>query len=126
MARQARRDTAPELALRHELYRNGLRYRVDWPIPGLRRRRADVAFPRWRIAIFVDGCFWHSCPEHRTAPKNNSTWWTSKLEGNVLRDRETDEHLRALGWLVLRCWEHEPSTDVARKVVATVNAAMSK
>lgn len=107
MSRQARRDTAPELAVRRELHRRGLRFRVDWPLPGLARRRADVVFTRQKVAIFVDGCFWHSCPEHRTAPASNSAWWVNKLENNVRRDRQTDDHLRGLGWTVLRFWEHE-------------------
>lgn len=108
MSRQRRRDTAPELALRRELHRRGLRFRVDHPVPGLPRRRADVVLTRARIAVFVDGCFWHGCPVHATWPAENARWWAAKLRRNVERDRETDEHLRALGWTVLRFWEHEP------------------
>jgi len=107
MSRQARRDTAPEVALRRELHRRGLRFRVDWPLPGLPRRRADIAFTRRKVAVFVDGCFWHSCPEHATAPVSNGGWWADKLANNVRRDRQTDKHLRSLGWSVLRFWEHE-------------------
>jgi DNA mismatch endonuclease (patch repair protein) len=107
MSRQARRDTAPEVALRRELHRRGLRFRVDWPLPGMPRRRADIAFTRSRVAVFVDGCFWHSCPEHRTAPAANRAWWAAKLDANESRDRNTNEHLAALGWTVLRFWEHE-------------------
>jgi len=106
MSRQRRRDTEPELLLRRELHRRGLRFRVDAPIPGLPRRRADVVFTRARIAVFVDGCFWHGCPEHATHPATNAQWWAAKLTRNVERDRETDEHLRAAGWTVLRYWEH--------------------
>ena len=83
-----------------------MRFRVDAPIPGLPRRRADVVFTRARIAVFVDGCFWHGCPEHATHPARNAEWWATKLARNVERDRETDEHLRATGWTVLRFWEH--------------------
>src|SRR3954449_1480262 len=77
MSRQARRDTAPEVALRRELHRRGMRFRVDWPLPTMPRRRADIAFTRRHIAVFVDGCFWHACPEHGTAPNSNAAWWTA-------------------------------------------------
>lgn len=120
MSRQARRDTAPELALRSELHRRGLRYRVDWPLPGMPRRRADIAFTRAKIAVFVDGCFWHSCPEHGTDAKANAEWWAAKLAANVRRDRETGERLRAAGWAVLRFWEHETTMDAADEVAELV------
>jgi len=107
MQRQRRADTRPELALRRELHRRGLRYRVDVPVlPGL-RRRADVVFPRQRIAVFVDGCFWHACPQHGTSPKANAAWWREKLGANVERDRDTDHRLREAGWTPIRIWEHE-------------------
>lgn len=117
MSHQARRDTAPEVALRRELHRRGLRFRVDWPLPGLPRRRADIAFTRRKVAIFLDGCFWHSCPEHATAPGSNARWWADKLANNVRRDRQTDEHLRSLGWTVLRFWEHEDPTTCASQII---------
>lgn len=107
MSRQSTRDTEPELLLRRELHRRGFRYRVDQPLPGMPRRRADILFTRAKVAVFVDGCFWHGCPEHKTSPVNNAAWWTAKLARNVERDRETDAHLSALGWRVLRVWEHE-------------------
>lgn len=116
MSRQARRDTAPEVALRRELHHRGLRFRVDRPIPGMPRRRTDLLFTRARVAVFVDGCFWHSCPEHRTAPKTNGSWWEDKLAHNARRDHETDEHLTALGWVVLRFWEHESAATAADAV----------
>jgi DNA mismatch endonuclease (patch repair protein) len=122
MSRQARRDTAPEVALRRELHRRGLRFRVDWPIPGMPRRRADIAFTRKRVAIFVDGCFWHRCPIHKTPPANNSAWWASKLDMNVRRDRETEAHLQALGWTVLRFWEHDAVDDVTNAVISTLTS----
>ncbi|NTW40006.1 MAG: very short patch repair endonuclease [Cellulomonadaceae bacterium] len=106
MSRQARRDTAPELALRRELHRRGMRYRVDHPLPDMPRRRADVVFTAARLAVFVDGCFWHACPEHATQPSANSVWWRDKLAKNVARDRDTDTHLAGVGWMVLRFWEH--------------------
>jgi DNA mismatch endonuclease (patch repair protein) len=102
--------TAPERALRRELHRRGLRYRVNVPtIPG----RPDIALTRARIAVFVDGCFWHGCPEHAVAPKANADWWRSKLDANVARDRRTEERLREMGWLVIRAWEHENPVDAA-------------
>lgn len=108
------------MLLRRELHRRGLRYRVDAALPGLPRRRADVLFARARVAVFVDGCFWHGCPEHKTAPAANSKWWAAKLARNVERDRDTDAHLRSLGWTVLRIWEHEDiehaATDIERVV----------
>ncbi|MCZ2804841.1 very short patch repair endonuclease [Modestobacter sp. VKM Ac-2983] len=123
MSRQGRRDTAPEIALRSQLHRRGLRFRVDWPLPGMPRRRADIAFTRRRIAVFVDGCFWHACPDHRTAPATNADWWATKLETNISRDRDTDGHLRRLGWTVLRFWEHESPVSAADSVEAAVRAA---
>ncbi len=104
---QGRRDTKPEMALRRRLHARGLRYRVDRQvIPGL-RRRADLVFVGPRVAVFVDGCFWHLCPEHGNIPKNNREWWREKLEKNAARDRDTDERLREAGWKVIRIWEHD-------------------
>jgi DNA mismatch endonuclease (patch repair protein) len=120
MSRARRRDTAPEVAIRREAHRRGLRYRVDSALPGLPRRRADMVFLRRRIAVFVDGCFWHSCPVHATTPTANREWWVAKLQRNEQRDRHTDEHLRGLGWTVLRFWEHEDAVaavDVIDRVV---------
>ena len=116
--RQRARDTAPELALRRLLHARGLRYRVDVaPLPGL-RRRADVVFTRARLAVFVDGCFWHRCPEHSTSPRSNADWWREKLDRNVRRDRDTDRALREAGWKVLRVWEHETAEVAADQVQA--------
>ena len=114
-----RTGTSCELAVRAALRARGLRFRVDWPIPGT-RRRADVAFVRARVAVFVDGCFWHACPRHATWPKNNAAWWRAKIEANVMRDKCTDEHLRANGWVVLRVWEHAASAVAARRIDAAV------
>lgn len=107
MAHYPRRDTTPEMAIRRELHHRGLRYRVDAPLPGIARRRADMLFTRAKVAVFVDGCFWHDCPQHGTQPKNNSSWWERKLAGNKARDADTNNRLHAEGWLVLRFWEHE-------------------
>jgi DNA mismatch endonuclease (patch repair protein) len=116
MARQARVHTAPEVALRRALHAAGLRYRVAWPVPGLRRRTIDVAFTRAKLAVFVDGCFWHSCPDHATAPSANAAWWAAKLAGNAARDNATNAHLESLGWRVVRIWEHESTVDAAELV----------
>lgn len=113
---QGRRDTLPELRLRRELHRRGLRYRVDRAVPGLARVRPDLLFSRARVAVFVDGCFWHSCDEHAHLPKSNTAWWLAKLEANVLRDRRADARLDALGWRVLRVWEHEDPVAAADRV----------
>ena len=122
MSRQRRRDTEPELLLRKELHRRGLRYRVDAKLPDMPRRRADVLFSRRKIAVFVDGCFWHSCPLHATTPQNNGAWWQTKLELNVVRDRDTDRRLNEMGWIVLRFWEHENMMLAADAVEAMVRA----
>lgn len=120
MSKQRRADTAPELALRRELHRAGLRYFVDRPPIKGQRRRADVVFPRLRIAVYVDGCFWHRCPEHATDPKNNAQWWADKLAGNVARDQATDIALTAAGWAVVRVWEHEDPQAAAERITALV------
>jgi len=120
MSRQRRTGTAPETALRRELHRRGRRYFVDRaPLPGL-RRRADLVFPRHRVAVYVDGCFWHCCPEHATYPRNNAQWWAEKLAGNVARDRDTDARLGAAGWTVVRVWEHEDAAEAADRVQAAL------
>jgi DNA mismatch endonuclease (patch repair protein) len=116
MKLQARRDTQPEIQLRRELWRRGLRYRVDVAVlPGL-RRRADIAFTRQRVAVFVDGCFWHACPKHATFPRSNKDWWAEKLNANVARDRDTDRRLRAAGWMVIRIWEHRDPGEAAEAI----------
>jgi DNA mismatch endonuclease (patch repair protein) len=116
MKRQRQRDTTCEIALRSELHRRGLRFRVDVPLEFNRRRRADVAFRKWRVMVFVDGCFWHACEEHSSWPRHNSEWWRSKLQRNRARDAETDRALRSSGWTVLRIWEHEDVLEAADRV----------
>ncbi|UNO44017.1 very short patch repair endonuclease [Streptomyces sp. MST-110588] len=122
MSRQPRKDTKPELVLRRLLHRAGLRYRLQRRVPGMSRRTIDIAFPGPQVAVFLDGCFWHGCPEHATSPKANARWWREKLDGNMARDIETTAHLQAAGWTVLRCWEHEPPETVARQVAEVVRA----
>lgn len=98
----------------------GLRYRVAYPIPTLRGRSIDVAFTRAKLAVFVDGCFWHACPVHGTKPRANRDWWEAKLATNARRDAETNALLAADGWLVLRIWEHEEPRDAASRVRAAL------
>ncbi|MFD4575098.1 very short patch repair endonuclease [Streptomyces sp. NPDC058417] len=125
MSRQASKDTGAELAVRRLLHAAGLRYRVEHPVPGMARRRMDVAFTRAKVAVLIDGCFWHGCPQHATRPKANAEWWRVKLDRNMARDRETTDHLTAQGWVVLRFWEHEAPEDVALKVGATVRRRLA-
>lgn len=122
MSRLGRRDTAPEVAIRSLLHRAGLRFRVDHPLEFDRRRRADILFPTERVAVFVDGCFWHSCPEHATFPRANAEFWRAKLRRNVERDRETDRRLAEAGWIVVRVWEHESPRDAADRIAAVVRS----
>lgn len=114
-------DSKCEVALRSHLHRRGLRFRKDLLIrvEGL-RVRPDVVFAKAKVAVFVDGCFWHGCPDHATWPKNNADFWRAKIEGNQARDRDTDARLAAAGWRVLRVWEHEDPTTAARRVQAAL------
>lgn len=94
---------------------------MHYPVPGMHRRKIDIAFTRARLAVLIDGCFWHGCPEHATSPKANAAWWREKLDRNIERDRETNAQLVSEGWTVLRFWEHESPTAVARQVAAAVD-----
>lgn len=123
-SQQRRKDTAPEIALRRELHRRGWRYRVEYPVDGLPRRRIDIAFPRRKLAVFVDGCFWHGCPQHCVVPKANRDWWLWKFETNARRDADTDVRLESLGWDVVRVWEHLTVTEAA-DIVSDALAARS-
>lgn len=116
------RDTGPELALRRVLHAQGLRYFVNRrPLPGL-RRTADIVFPRRKVAVFVDGCFWHGCPEHHTRAKTNVDFWANKVVSNRRRDEETNNLLEAQGWTVIRVWAHEPVGEAAERVLAALAA----
>ena len=115
-----RRDTSPELAVRRALHAAGLRYRVDYPLEFDRRRRADVVFTRQKVAVFIDGCFWHGCPDHATTPKQNTDYWGPKLARNTARDIDTTRRLTEDGWTVLRFWEHEDPVDVAATIIGAV------
>ncbi|MFA9432814.1 very short patch repair endonuclease [Egicoccus sp. AB-alg2] len=122
MESQRRRDTQPELRLRRELFRRGYRYLVDaQPIPGM-RRRADLVFRGPKVAVFVDGCFWHGCPEHGTQPKTNASWWYNKLKTNRQRDTDTNQRLHDAGWEVVRIWEHDPLDNAVARVQEIVDA----
>lgn len=126
MRKMRRAGTRPEMAVRSALHRRGLRFVVDRTPPGTnRRRRVDVLLRGARIALFVDGCFWHSCPEHGVLPRANRNWWRVKLRGVALRDRDTDAQLTAAGWLVVRAWEHEDPVEVAERVHVLVMERMS-
>ncbi|WP_330293849.1 very short patch repair endonuclease [Streptomyces sp. NBC_00576] len=120
MSRQSSRDTAPEVAVRRLLHSAGMRYRVNVPVPGAAQRTIDIVFGKTKVAIFMDGCFWHGCPQHATQPKANADWWRAKLDKNMARDRETTELLRSAGWTVLRFWEHESAEDVVRQIAVAV------
>lgn len=120
MRSQPTRDTQPELALRRRLHAAGLRYRVDHPLPTNRRRRADVLHTPSRVAVFVDGCFWHGCPEHSRPIRTDTGFWNTKIERNRQRDLDTDETLRAHGWLPIRVWEHDDPDGAARRVLRAV------
>ncbi|WP_330458045.1 very short patch repair endonuclease [Streptomyces sp. NBC_00820] len=120
MRLQKSRNTEVEMTLRRALHAAGLRYRVHRkPLKGV-RREADVLFGPAKVAVFVDGCFWHGCPEHATWPKSNAEFWRTKIEGNRRRDRDTDERLASAGWLSVRVWEHEDPAVAAARVLAVV------
>jgi DNA mismatch endonuclease (patch repair protein) len=122
MVGNRRRNTKPELVVRSLIHRAGLRYRVDFaPLGG--RRKADIVFSGPRIAVFIDGCFWHSCPVHGTTPVSNSDYWGPKLARNVARDHDTDQQLVAAGWTVVRIWEHVSPAEAAAMIIAAVRAA---
>ena len=119
MSRIKSRDTKPELRLRRALWALGLRYRLGASVIG----RPDVVFKSAKLAVFVDGCFWHGCPRHGVMPKNNRDFWRKKIGGNVERDRRVNDLLRAAGWGVLRFWEHDVDSDL-QNVLSAVAAAV--
>jgi DNA mismatch endonuclease (patch repair protein) len=122
------RDTAPEVRVRSLLHRSGHRFRKNLlvRVPGLRRgARADIALTRHRVVVFVDGCFWHGCPEHGHVPKANTDYWGPKLGRNVRRDRIIDEKFQLAGWKVLRVWEHVPPEESVRRIVEAIHGVTS-
>lgn len=125
MAKVKQKGTGAEIALRQELFRSGLRYRVNFEVSKKPRRVADIVFTRLKIAVFVDGCFWHGCPTHATWPKNNADFWRQKIEANRARDIDSNLRLQASGWTVLRFWEHESPLEAARTVEHMVTIVRS-
>lgn len=112
------------MQLRRRLFARGYRYRVGYPVPGMSRCSVDIAFPRAKVAVFVDGCFWHSCPLHGSAPKANAEWWERKLKANADRDRRVSLAMERDGWKVVRVWEHERLDEAARRVETALADAL--
>ena len=124
MRANRRRDTTPERRLRSMLHHRGYRFRVDLPVETPERHvRPDIVFTRRRVAVFVDGCFWHACPEHGQRPRANESYWEAKLHRNVERDQADNESLRRAGWIVVRIWEHEPVSEAAAVIETALGLA---
>ncbi|UVF22803.1 very short patch repair endonuclease (plasmid) [Microvirga terrae] len=121
MARVRQKGTRAEIDLRRALHAKGLRYRLQVPLLTKPRRVVDVVFPTARVAVFVDGCFWHGCPEHGSWPKSNADFWRDKIETNRMRDADTDRRLEAQGWRVVRVWTHEDAREAAERIAQIVN-----
>lgn len=125
MSRIRGKNTKPELAVRRGLWRLGYRYRLQLKVPG----HPDIVFPKEKIAIFIDGCFWHRCPEHYNRPATNTSTWDEKISRNVIRDQSVNKLLTANNWLVLRFWEHEVISNldaVIRKIAGQVDSARQR
>jgi DNA mismatch endonuclease (patch repair protein) len=120
------RDTEPEIAIRRILHAQGLRFRVNRNVLPNSRSRADVVFAGAKLAVFIDGCFWHCCPLHQSFPKANREWWAAKLEENRRRDARTDEQLRRAGWRVERVWEHEIPKEAAQRIMSIVRSRLKR
>ncbi|MEV7961763.1 very short patch repair endonuclease [Oerskovia paurometabola] len=126
MQANRRRDTTPELAVRRILHAHGHRYRVDFaPLSGL-RRRADIVFSKAKVSVFIDGCFWHGCPDHgRSNFAHSADYWPGKIAGNMARDADTNSRLAAAGWTVLRFWEHEPASAIVTRIEEIIGCRVS-
>lgn len=123
MSRIQGKDTKPEIALRKALWNIGLRYRIHYRLPG----RPDIVFPRFKLVVFVDGCFWHGCPVHAVKPMANAVFWRKKLEGNRVRDKVITARLKKEGWVVLRYWEHEVEDrldGVVKRIVKAIDKSI--
>jgi DNA mismatch endonuclease (patch repair protein) len=122
MSRIRAKNTKPETSLRSALHLRGLRFRIHRnDLPG----SPDIVFPRHKIAIFIDGCFWHGCPKHGVHPRTNRKFWVDKIEANRKRDRRASRELRKLGWRVIRVWEHDVKRDVSRVLRSIESAVIS-
>lgn len=123
MCSTGQKDTAAEMLVRRALHGMGLRYRLHLaPLPGL-RRKADIVFNSRRIAVMIDGCFWHGCPSHGSQSKTNVDFWSKKIKTNQHRDRDTDRRLTEAGWTVIRVWEHEDPLQAAEKIAKIVRCS---
>ncbi|WP_081738729.1 very short patch repair endonuclease [Mesorhizobium sp. WSM4083] len=120
MQHTARKDNPFERSVRSLLHAQGIRYRIHFPLPGLRRTSCDIAFPSLKIAVFLDGCFWHGCDQHRPVVKKNTDFWLEKIERNHARDLRATAHLIDIGWIVLRYWEHEAAENIAKAILSAV------
>lgn len=120
MQRTARKDNAFEREVRSQLHARGLRYRIHHPIPDMKRTTCDFAFPGLKIAVFLDGCFWHGCETHPPSVKKNTAFWLGKIERNRARDARATAHLVKLGWIVLRFWEHETTDAIVTQIASVV------
>jgi DNA mismatch endonuclease, patch repair protein len=121
MQSNRRTDTIPEKKIRSALFKRGYRFRKDYLIKTVGTKcRPDVVFPRKKVAVFVDGCFWHGCPAHGTWPKSNADFWRVKIENTKKRDNDNDCSLRETGWMVVRIWEHEIPEEAADKIAEAV------
>lgn len=116
------KNTSPEVAIRRRLHASGLRYRLHVALLAGSRRSADIVFPRQRVAVFVDGCYWHGCPEHYTVPRANAAFWRAKVQDNRARDLDTTSRFQEEGWTVLRVWEHESPEQAASRIEQVVRS----
>jgi DNA mismatch endonuclease, patch repair protein len=123
MQATGRRDTPTELRIRSLLHRMGWRFRVDIRPSAATRSRADIVFSKVKVAVYIDGCFWHGCPVHRTWPKSNAAWWREKIETNCRRDRDATATLKAADWAVVRVWEHDDPRTAVDVIVAALRSA---
>lgn len=126
MSRLVGKETLPELTLRRALYKRGVRYRKEYLVNQKPKIRADIAFLRPRVCVFVDGCFWHGCPEHFRVPRSNSPWWIEKIEDNRRRDERQQAILEEDGWTLLRFWEHEITPALLDGVCGKIESAIHR
>lgn len=127
MRANKKKNTGPEVAVRRLLFAQGLRYRIHYPIrAGGILVKPDIVFPSRRVAVFIDGCFWHSCPDHGNSPKVNTGYWGPKLERNRQRDRLVNQTLEAEGWCVIRIWEHFPADEASSMILDKLSSIPGK